>query len=266
MDPRSIAQRKFAAPPRWSGLDLLARCATDPPMAIKTLVDAARPDHAGEHRICELGFGDGWLLEELSGAMPDAGLYGLDQSGAYVDRLHENLGGRVRVVRGDMEAPPFAGRSFDVMLTCWTLCFMRDIDAALESMKRCLRPGGRLVAATVAPDHMREYEDLVDEAVRRALGRKRPQDFSSRFDLETGDAYMRRHFTQVELREWHGVLTLPDAETALELWTAYRPDGLDAAEEPAALVEYRRLVQELLQRQGVISVRRHDGAFVSSDA
>ncbi len=261
-----MAQRKFEAPPVWTGLDLLARCATDPPMAIGTLIDAARPDHVGEHRICELGFGEGWLLEEFARAMPDAQLYGLDQSQSYVYRLREKLGDRVRVVRGDMEAPPFADRSFNVMVTCWTLYFMRDIDAALESMKRCLRPHGRFVAATVAQDHMREYEDLVDEAVRRALGREREPDFSTRFDLQTGDAYMRRHFAHVELREWRGVLTLPDADTALQLWTAYRPDGLDAAEEAAPLIEYRRLTQELLRRDGEITVRRHDGAFVATDA
>jgi SAM-dependent methyltransferase len=266
MDPRAMAQRKFETPPPWTGLDLLARCATDPPMAISTLVDAARPDRVGEHRICELGFGEGWLLEELLRAMPDAHLCGLDQSQSYVRRLREKLGDRVRVVRGDMEAPPFADRSFDVMLTCWTLYLMRDIDAALDSMKRCLRPGGRFVAATVAPDHMRDYEDLVDEAVRRALGHEREPDVGTRFDLETGDAYMRRHFARVELREWQGVLTLPDTDTALQLWTAYRPDGLDSDQEAAALIEYRRLTQELLRRYGEIAVRRHDGAFVATDA
>jgi hypothetical protein len=34
---------------------------------------------------------------------------------------------------------------------------MRDIDAALEGIAQCLRPGGRFVAATVAADNMREY-------------------------------------------------------------------------------------------------------------
>lgn len=188
---------------------------------------------SGEHRICELGFGSGWLLDEISQTFPDARLFGLDQSASYVRHAGQTFPA-ARILRGDVEALPFAARSLDVIVTCWTLYFMRDIDAALEGIKRCLRPGGRLVAATVAPDHMHEYEAMVTQAVRSALSRDRDEDLGARFDTHSGDAYMRRHFPQVELREWRGVLTLPDIETALELWNAYEPDGLEERELASA--------------------------------
>jgi trans-aconitate methyltransferase len=114
---RETARHKFEAPPRV-GLDLLARCASDPPLAVTALGDAARPARAGNIDVCELRFGDGWLLEELTRTFPEANLFGLDQPSAYVLRLHSTLGDSVRVVRGDMEALPFADRSFDVILTC----------------------------------------------------------------------------------------------------------------------------------------------------
>ncbi len=201
VDPRTIALRKFSAAPEWTGFDLLARCATDPPLAIATLLDTVRPERAGDYRICELGFGSGSLLDEMARAFPRAYFFGLDQAASYVHSAHEMLSNKAQVVRGDMEALPFADKSFDVIVTCWTLYFMRDIDAALEGMKRSLRAGGRLVAATVAPDHMLEYEELVAAAVRGGLGREREPDIGLRFDLESGEPYMRRHFARVELRE-----------------------------------------------------------------
>jgi SAM-dependent methyltransferase len=259
--PRERAREKFAGTPQWSGFDLLTRCATDPPLAIATIVDAVRVPVA-RPRVCELGFGSGWLLQELTSALPDARLFGLDQSASYVRNARETLRAEVAIVRGDMEALPFAGASLDVIVTCWTLYFMQDIDAALEGMKRCLRPGGRLVAATVARDHMLEHEEMSTAAVR-AAGYEREPDMGLRFDLESGEPYMRRHFAHVELRRWEGVLTIADVESAMQLWRSYTPDGLPPDVETAARAHYQRYAEERL-RDGPISIRRRDGVFVAS--
>jgi len=261
-DPREAAREKFAGPKQWSGFDLLARCATDPPLAIATLLNAVK-HYRADARICELGFGEGWLLEEISRAYPEARLYGLDQSASRVRIAREALGDRAQLLRGDMEALPFADASLDVMVTCWTLYFMADIDAALAGMKRCLRTGGCFVAATVAPDHMVEHEEMLREALRAALGREPAPDIGLRFDTQTGDAYMRRAFGHTELREWNGELVLPDIDTALELFAAYPPDGLSNNETLAVRDAYRRIAETRL-RDGPIRVRRHDGAFVAT--
>jgi SAM-dependent methyltransferase len=260
-DPRAAAQVKFAGPSEWPGFDLLARCATDPPIAIKTLVEAVRPQRA-DSPLCELGFGEGWLLDEISRAYPDARLYGLDQSASRVAIARRALGQRAQLIHGDMEALPFAGASFDVIVTCWTLYFMADIDAAIAGMKRCLTPGGRFVAATVAPDHMIEHEEMLAAATRMALGREPAPDVGLRFDTESGAAYMQRAFRDVELRAWQGELTLPDIETAMQLYAAYPPQEIAGAESATVRDAYERLAQERL-RAGPISVRRRDGAFVA---
>lgn len=260
-DLTELVRNKFSGPARWSGFDLLSRCATDPPLAIETLVSAAGPQGPGPHRICELGFGSGWLLEELARAYPDAWLYGLDQSASYVAHVRAAIGDRVTVVRGDIESLPFRNAAFDVVVTCWTLYFMRDLDQALNGIRRCLRPGGRLVAATVAPDHMLDHEEMVTQAVRDA-GSSRPPDSSCRFDLGTGVRPLRERFGRVELREWHGVLTVADVATALELWDAYPPDGVASDTAARARTAYGRIAAGRLAAGGPIRVRRHDGAFV----
>jgi SAM-dependent methyltransferase len=259
VDPRERAAEKFAAPPAWPGLDLLSRCATDPPLAIATLLEAARPARDGAI-VCEMGFGSGLLLEEMLGAFAGARLVGLDQSATHVEHARAALPD-VRVIRGDMEALPFGDGALDVIVTCWTLYFMRDIDAALAGMRGCLRDGGRIVAATVAPDHMIEHEEMLTEAVRRATGRDHEPDIGVRFDLSNGGAYIERHFQDVELRRWEGVLTVPDIETAMLLWASYPPDGVAGDELAASREAYGELAEARL-RTGPIVVRRRDGAFV----
>lgn len=264
LDPRAAARQKFDEAPPWPGLALLARCATDPPLAIATLLDAVRPVAVAGSTICELGFGDGWLLDEMSRAFPDANLLGLDQSPAYVRRTHERLRGRVRIVRGDMEALPFRERSLDAIVTCWTLYFIEHMDEALAGMRRSVRRGGRIVAATVAPDHMLEHEEMTAAAIRLALGREPEPDMSLRFDLSSGEPYMRRAFDEVELRAWQGELVLPDIDTAMDLFAAYSPAKANEAEMRAVRDAYRSIAETRLASGGAIKVRRHDGAFVAT--
>jgi SAM-dependent methyltransferase len=263
-DPKAVAQERFASP-NWNerGMDLLERCATDVPLVVRGLVDAVRERVGEKGQVIELGFGSGWLLEALRAELPHARLYGLELSPGFARHAHELYGDRVRVLLGDMERLPFRGGLFDVIVTCWTLYFMRDIDVTLAEIKRCLRPGGRLIAAMNAPDHEAECGELVWEAIRLALGRDEPEhDVARRFDLETGPAYVRRHFPKVELREWHGEMVLSDAEDIEALWPKWEPALLPKHEQQAVRAEFLRLAHERLRREGPLRIRRRNGAFV----
>src|SRR5262245_46248220 len=164
---------------------------------------------------------------------------------------------------GDMERLPFADGAFDAITTNWTLYFMRDIDAALAEVRRCIKPGGLFVAATVAPDHMLEFDQMAAEAVRRALGREREHDIGVRFDTESGAAYMQRTFGDVELREYSGEMVLPDVEKAMVLWPGYGPQLNDPDEDAAARAEFERMVARVIGREGSWRIRRHDGVYVA---
>ena len=262
-DPKQQALTKFAAAPDLTPFDVLMRYATDPPLAEKTLLDAIGEGLPPRARVAELGPGSGWLLEDMLAAFPDAHLHALDMSAAMLTNIREQFGHRVAIVRGDIERLPYRDATFDVIATCWTLYFMNDIDAALEEIKRCVKPGGRVVAATVAADHMHEFDDMVAEAVREALGREREPDIGERFNLQNGEAYMRRHFDQVELREWHGEMRLPDIDTTMILWPGYGPQLQDPEEDARAREAFARRVQSLIERDGEFYLTRHDGAFVA---
>jgi ubiquinone/menaquinone biosynthesis C-methylase UbiE len=265
-DPRDHAVRKFDAvdePPLWTALDVVVRYATDPPLAVATLLDALRPAAMPGAQICEFGFGPGWFLEEMLASFPDVHLHGLDMSYQAVTGARRQFGSDVSVLLGDMERLPFANGAFDAITTNWTLYFMRDIDAALAEMRRCIRPGGLFVAATVAPDHMIEFDEMAAEAVRRTLGRERDPDIAFRFDTTTGMPFMHRAFEHVELREYSGEMVLPDVATSMILWPGYGPQLTDPDKDAAARAEFQQLVTERINRDGALHITRHDGVFIA---
>lgn len=264
-DWKAFAQRRFATPDVGVGLvELAERYATDAADVVRTLLDAIGPRRSKADRICELGFGPGWLLDEMAREFPESRLYGLDISKGMSQRAQRLYGDRVAVVLGDMERLPFREESLDVVVACWTLYFMRDIDEALEGIKRCLRPGGRLVVGASAPDHMSEYEEVGTAALRSALGRAPEPDVGARFDLDSGEPYMRRHFQHVDVRHWRGWLILREVGPLLQLWDAWRAESLVGPDGDLVRAEFERLGREWLQRDGEIRISRHGGALVGT--
>ena len=261
-DPQTIARQRFrTADACLTAADIIGQYATDVDATTKTLVDAIRPERANA-RICELGFGLGWLLEELAKEFPEASLVGLDQSPGMAAHVRELLGAQAAIAQGDMERLPFANSVFDSVATCWTLYFMRDIDAALEEIKRTLQPGGRLVAATVAPDNQIELDELYHAAVEAALGPRPPADVTHRFNLDTGRPYVERHFGEVEMREWHGELKLPDVATLVAFWEGGWAKALLGDQMERVQRELVRLAEAWLARDGALNVTRHGGLFI----
>ena len=68
---------------------------------------------------------------------------------------------RVLIERGDLDAQrlPFDDATFDAALSTWTLCTIPDPVAALDEIRRVLKPGGRL--------HFIEHGLAPDEKVQR---------------------------------------------------------------------------------------------------
>jgi ubiquinone/menaquinone biosynthesis C-methylase UbiE len=244
-------------------MDLIGQRSTDTPLVINTLVNAIAERTTPGGRVIELGFGSGWLLEELRGQLPDASLFALDLSPGNARHAHQQYSDRVRVLIGDMERLPFRGDVFHVIVTCWTLYFMRDIDAALTEVARCLAPGGRIVIGASAASHEIECEELVMQATRIALGTAEPlPDIGRRFDLDSGRSRLRRHFANIELREWQGEMVLSTLDEVAMLWKKWEPVQLEQADQDAVRVEFLRLAGERIAKDGALRIRRRGGAFV----
>jgi SAM-dependent methyltransferase len=112
-------------------------------------------DSGPEGRILELGVGTGRLAWPL--AARGQKVFGIDASAAMLSRLvdRERSTGEVLVVRGDMARLPFASETFTTVFVAYNTLFnlpdRAEQHRCLDSVARCLAPGGALVVEAFVP-------------------------------------------------------------------------------------------------------------------
>lgn len=182
--------------------------------------------------VLEVGCGEGELAERVQRELGTE-VVAVDQSERMVE-LARARGIDARL--GDVQELPFADGSFDVAVAAWMLYHAPDLDRAVAELARVLRPGGRLVAATNASDHLHEMLSLAGLA--RAF-----DDLS--FRAENGAEALERHFARVEMRDASGTVRFRDAEQIRSYLrsSARLADGADRVPElTEPLVARRRPV------------------------
>ena len=132
--------------------------------------------------ILDAGCGTGEASVELAARYPGARIVGLDlaypMAAAARDRVARNrsiyqrllapmLPGRAtgpQFVCADLNALPFAGRSFDLAWSNLALQWVNDLPRALIELRRCLRVGALLTFTTFGPDTLKELRDAFGAA------------------------------------------------------------------------------------------------------
>ncbi len=148
--------------------------------------------------------------------------------GELAERVHRELGVAVAAVdisprmveltraRGvdaqvaDLQELPFEAGSFDCVAANWVLHHVPDLDRGIRELARVLRPGGRLVAATLGDGNMQELWDLLGGEVTAGLS----------FGYGNGEAALAPHLTQIERREANGTVVFPDRASMHEFVAA----------------------------------------------
>lgn len=148
--------------------------------------------------VLDIASGDGVLSELLCRRARSVTC--LDRSEAVIEAARHRLAqrGNVSFRVGDMHALPFADNSFDQVFSLHALTYSRAPETALEESARVLRPGGRLIVATLA---QHEHEATV-----------------AAYD------HVNMGFATTELRRWlgdSGLNVLSCATTARELQPPY---------------------------------------------
>lgn len=96
-------------------------------------------------RALELGYGSGIFLPELLKRFRE--VWGIDLHGrarTVLEKFREDRE-RIHLMQGSWERLPFQSDVFDAVVAVSVLGYLKKLDAALEAIKKVLRPGGGLV-------------------------------------------------------------------------------------------------------------------------
>ena len=173
----------------------------------RSLVEGAHPDDAAVEavieakppRVLDVGCGTGELTERFVRAGSD--VQAIDISPRMVE-LTRARGIDAQIA--DVESIPFGDQEFDCVFAGWVLYHAPALDQAIAECARVLRPGGRLVASTIAEDNLSEVWDLFEDGERQV---------PVSFNRANGSELLRRRFAQVEQRDVDSLLLFPDVES-----------------------------------------------------
>jgi len=117
-------------------------------------------------RILDAGCGTGGMMEALRRENPRWKLCGLDSSSKAIGHTRER--GFQDLTQGSVDALPYEGASFDVVISLDVLYFEGvDETRAMGEFQRVLKPGGVLVLNLPAFDFLRGRHDVAVKGVRR---------------------------------------------------------------------------------------------------
>ncbi len=162
----------------------------------------------------------------------------------------------------DAEKLPFDDGDFDAVIANHMLYHVPDLSRALSEVRRVLKPGGRLFAATNGEAHMRELDNLSDNVVAggvvSAFARS---DHLTNFTLETAPGHLQPYFPEVTLHRPEGDpdLYVTEAEPLVAYILSVTPQEVRQDEEKVSAL--RRRVAQALADAGEVRITRATGLF-----
>ncbi len=213
-------------------------------------------------RIGDVGCGPG-IYHPLVAAR-GAQVVALDPSWGMVAEVARQGGW---VVQGDAQQLPWAHEAFHRVMANHMLYHVPDRRAALQEMWRVLRPGGRVVLATNAGDHLRRLHELHAQVARSLGYRPLEGSVTERFSLDHL-ALVRSVFPNARVHVRPDAFRFPTVEAALAYYASMAVDRIadppgDGSHRPRLLAAMAEVLQEVWARDGVIRVEKTAGCFVA---
>jgi len=293
-DPRDVMRDKqqvrdnlYGDPAKYNArAHLQARFRTNP-MPV-TDWELGLVDLSEVRRALDAGCGTGVFLLPLARKLAPQGAHvvGLDLAEGTLGVARARVAAEglpVECLIGDVEALPFDDGAFDLVLANYMLYHVPDLDRAIAELRRVLRPGGTLLAATNGERHMPELWELAYQAFVRvgiapatvgALMTRGRSAGALSFRLENGGESLGRHFADVRLERYPTALRVTEVEPLLAYFTSvWLLDLMIAAvapapADPAALrtgIEdaFRAIARERIAADGAVHINTDTGAFVA---
>ena len=115
--------------------------------------------------VLDVGTGTGALLERLHARYPDARLTGVDIAFNMCLRTLQKLGPACSVVNGDAECLPFRTGTFDLAVSASALQWVGNLSAALDELRRVVRPGGDISLSFFCHGTLGELQHCFRDAI-----------------------------------------------------------------------------------------------------
>lgn len=217
--------------------------------------------------LLELGGGTGKLWQENRDRIPPGwALTITDQSPGMLQQAQTTLAEVTHSItyqQVDAQAIPFADAQFDAVIANHMLYHVPDLPQALREIRRVLKPGGTLYAATNGQKHMQELSDLGRDFTAQFDIK---QQFSIRtFTLENGAQQLQPWFARVECRLYEDALVVPDADALVDYVFSMFSATLQAEpERQQQRVAFHHFVEQAMAAQGgAIHIQKASGLFIA---
>ncbi len=171
---------------------------------------------AAGQRLLDLGCGPGEIWKTNRARLPeDLQVYLCDLSLGMSQTAALAMGPDMRFcgLAGDAQTLPFPAGSMDVVMANHMLYHVPDIRRALGDIRRVLRVGGLLAAATNGISHLAELYDFIRQ---EAPGFRTENDSAQRFGLENGAGQMQEYFASVQIHLYEDHLWVTEVDPLLD--------------------------------------------------
>jgi len=209
-------------------------------------------------KILELGCGPAYMWKECSSRIPYTWDITLsDLSSGMLDSAWRNLvvtGRNYKFKEIDAQDIPFENETFDAVIANFMLYHVPDRPKALGEIKRVLKPGGKLIAATAGDGHMKEMMKYI----RQAHMDNTWMPYANPFTLDNGLEQIKPFFEYVTILHYEDNLVVTEVEPIM----AYIRSSIRAADvAESELVIVQANLEKELQEKGKIFIHKDSGLF-----
>lgn len=253
MDRKAIEEQYGSSANLSARIALHRECSTNPYELQRWIFD--RLSLAPGQRVLEIACGTGTLWAENRDRIP-SGLRPIlsDISPGMVETTRLAVPDAADYVACALPDLPFDDELFDLVVANHMLYHVGERQRGLREIRRVLRPGGMLFAATNGRDHLREIKALM-----RDFGIE-GGDISASFTLENGEEQLRQVFGEVRRDDHPDALRITDPELLLRYVASISPKAEARREEIRAAIAAR------IAADGAFHVVKSTGAFTAPKA
>ena len=228
----------------------------------------------GDERVLDVGSGPGLYYTRLHELYPNTRYVGIDLVPAMLESHGQHNDSEHRLACADVGKLPFADGQFDIVMANHMLYHVENIEEAVAEMRRVLKPGGLLMAATNSQNTMQEMQILMRRAIvlltRQGAAMVRPPSLpSDHFSLENGTRLLSRHFNAVVRYDLPGHLAFKEVdppiaylESSRELREMMLPSDVQWDD---VMMIMRQQIGQLIKHMGELMISKLPGLLIATD-